>query len=234
MKTLKTLITLAIVLATTGILTQCKKSNEKKASCQIITVTPAPNGNPFYFTYNPDGKPNRVESSLITMTYEYTADSAIIVGFSSGNFQFKTIATLNNVGLATNVRTELDTLGTTWSNTLYEYNGQELSKSTLTSSTGGRPVVSTYTWDNQNLVLIVTDTISHVLGYYLDKPLQTGDYFLLVQQLQGYDIYRNKNLLKKIDGTSLNYEFGTDGKINSLSATTGANENFINYEYQCD
>jgi hypothetical protein len=53
-------------------------------------------------------------------------------------------------------------------------------------------------------------------------------------QLQGYEIYRNKNLLKTIAGTSLNYEFGTDGKISSLSATTGANETFINYEYQCD
>ena len=234
MKTLRTLISLVTVLAITGILSQCKKRNDKKPSCQIITATFAPNVSTFHLTYNLEGKPSRVVSNIIDMSFEYSAGSVIIVTFQSGNFQSKTIATLNKDGLATNVRTENDTLGTSWSNTLYEYNGQKLSKSTLTSSTGGRPVVSTYTWDNQNLVLLTMDTTSQTLGYYIDKPRQTGDYLLLAQQLQGYEIYRSKNLLKKIDGTSLNYEFGTDGKINSFTATTGANEIFVNYEYQCD
>ena len=234
MKTLRILISLSIAFTMTVILTQCSKSSNKKASCEILTVTPSPNGTPFHFTYNADGKPSRVESSNFVMTYEYLVGSAIIVTFNSGNFQSKTIATLNKDGLATMVRTEFDTLGTSWSNTFYEYNRLELSRSTFTSSTGGRPVISTYTWDNQNLVISNTDTSSVTYGYYTNKPLQTGDYFLLVQQLQGYDIYRNKNLLKSIDNTFLNYQFGTDGKINSLSATTGANENFINYEYQCD
>ncbi len=234
MKTLRTLNSLAIVLKMTVFLTYCSKSNDKKASCRIITVTPAPNGTPFHFTYNTDGKPSRAESSNFVMTCEYSAGSATIVTFNLGNFQSKTTATLNKDGLATNVRTELDTLGTNWSNTIYEYNGQEVSRSTLTSSNGGRPIVTTYTWDNQNLVISNTDSSSETFGYYNDKPRQTGDYFVLVQQLQGYENFRNKNLLKSIDATSLNYQFGTDGKINSLSATTGANETFINYEYQCD
>ncbi|HEX4849436.1 MAG TPA: hypothetical protein VFV08_01455 [Puia sp.] len=228
MKTLKKLINWTIVFSLTGILTQCNKSTAKKTSCQIITVTPAPNGTPFHLTYNSDGKPIRVESQDFLMIYEYNTSSTTISSFSGGNFQAKTVATLNSDGLATNVRTDLDSLGTNWSNIIYEYNGQELSRSTQTSSTNGRPVVSTYTWSNQNLVLIVTDTTSETLGYYLDKPVQAGDYFLLVQQLQGYDLYRNKNLLKSLDATSLNYQFGSDGKINSLSATTGANENFLN------
>lgn len=234
MKTLRTLISLAIAITMAVLFTKCSKSNNKKASCQIITVTPAPNGTPFHLTYNTNGKPVRVESGTFVMTYEYSAGSATIVSFNSGNFQSRTVATLNQDGLATNVRTELDTLGTNWSNTFYEYNGLELSKSTLTNSTGGKPVVTTYTWNNHNLVISNTDSSSTTYGYYTDKPVQTGDYFLLVQQLNGYDMYRNKNLLKSIDATSLNYQFGTDGKINSLSATTGANENFINYEYQCD
>ena len=231
---MRTLISLVAALAMTVLFTQCKKSNDKKPSCRIITVTPAPNGTPFHFTYNADGKPSRVESSSFVTTFEYSPGSAIIVTFNSGNFQSKTTATLNQDGLATNVRTELDTLGTNWSNVFYEYNGQELSKSTLTSSAGGRPVINTYTWSNHNLVLSSTDSSSETFGYYTNKPVQTGDYFLLVQDLQGYAIYRNQNLLKSIDATSLNYDFGTDGKINSLSATTGANETFLNYEYQCD
>jgi hypothetical protein len=189
---------------------------------------------PLHLHYNPDGKLSRAESSFLVLTYEYSADSVTIVTLNSGNFQSKTIATLNKDGLATNVRTENDTLGTSWSNAIYEYNGQELSKGTLITSAGGRPVVTSYTWNNQNLVKATTDTTSQTFEYYNDKPRQTGDYLLLVQQLQGYELYRYKNLLKAIDGTSLNYEFGSDGKINSLSATSGATESFINYEYQCD
>jgi hypothetical protein len=234
MKTLKTLIALSIVLTIAGILTQCKKSNDKKPTCQIITVTPLSNGSPLHFTYNPDGKPSQEVSGNIVVTFQYLTDSVIVLAFNAGNFQYKTIAELNNDGLASNVRIELDSLGTNWSNTAYEYNGQELSKSTFTSSGSVTPVVSTYTWNNQNMVKIITDTVTQTFGYYLDRPRQTGDYFLLTRDLQGFEIYRNKNLLKSIDATSLNYEFGTDGKINSLSATTGANENFLNYEYQCN
>jgi len=224
----------ATALAITCIFSQCKKSNDKKPSCQIITATFAPNVSTIHLTYNPEGKPSRIVSNILDMTYEYSADSVIIVTFQSGNFQSKTIATLNKDGLATNVRTENDSLGTTWSNTIYEYNGQELSRSTLTTSMGGMPVVTTYTWVNQNLILSTTGTTSQTLGYYTNRPRQTGDYLLLAQQLQGYEIYRSKNLLKTIDGTSLNYEFGTDGRINSFTATTGANEIFVNYEYQCE
>jgi hypothetical protein len=234
MKTLKTLIALAIVIGISGILPQCKKSNDNKPSCQIITVTPLPNGNPLHFTYNQDGNPSQEVSGNLIMTFEYLTDSVIVRATNTGNFQYKTIAELNNDGLATHVRIELDSLGTTWQNTVYEYNGQELSKSTFTSSNGRAPVVSTYSWNNQNLVKIITDTITQTFGYYLDRPRQTGDYFLLTNDLQGFEIYRNKNLLKTIDATSLNYTFGTDGKIISLSATTGANENFLNYEYQCN
>ena len=95
-------------------------------------------------------------------------------------------------------------------------------------------MVTTYTWVNQNLVLLTTDASSQVFGYYSNKLRQTGDYLLLVQQLQGYEIYRNKNLFKSLDAVNLNYEFGTDGRINSLSVTSGATENFIIYEYQCE
>jgi hypothetical protein len=234
MKTLRTLFSWATALAITGILFQCKKSNDKKPSCQIITATFAPNVSNFHLTYNPEGKPIRIVSDILDMKYEYSAGSTTIVTFQSGNFQSKTIATLNKDGLATNIRTENDTLGTSWSNTIYEYNGQELSRSTLTTSTGGKPVVSTYTWDNHNLIVLLTDTVSQTLGYYTNRPRQTGDYLLLAQQIQGFEIYRSKNLIKTIAGTSLNYEFGADGRINSFTATTGANEIFVNYEYQCE
>jgi hypothetical protein len=234
MKTLRKLISLSSALAITCILFQCKKSNDKKPSCQIITATFAPNVSTIHLTYNTEGKPSRIVANILDMTYKYSADSVTIVTFQSGNFQSKTIASLNKDGLATSVRTEFDTLGATWSNTIYEYNGQELSRSTLFTSAGGKPVVSTYSWVNQNLVLSTTDTTSQTFGYYTNKPRQPGDYLLLVNQLQGFEIYRNKNLLKTIGETSLNYEFGTDGKINSFTATTGANEIFVNYEYQCD
>jgi YD repeat-containing protein len=234
MKTLRTFIPLTLALALSGILVQCKKDNEKKPACNLITVTTAPNGTPIHLTYNADGKLSRAVSTNSVIAYEYTPSSATIVTTNSGNFGSKTIATLNNDGLAINVRTENDSLGNSWSNTFYEYNGQELSKSTLTTSAGGPAMVTTYTWVNQNLVLLTTDASSQVFGYYSNKLRQTGDYLLLVQQLQGYEIYRNKNLFKSLDAVNLNYEFGTDGRINSLSVTSGATESFIIYEYQCE
>ena len=234
MKTLRKLISLTLVFAFASILVQCKKDNEKKPSCHLITVTTSPNGIPLHLTYNADGKLSRVTSTNSVITYEYSAGSVTIVTINSGIFQSKTIATLNIDGLATNVRTENDSSGNSWSNTFYEYNGQELSKSTFTTSAGGQAVVSTYTWANQNLILLSTDATSQVFGYYSNKLRQTGDYLLLVQQLQGYEIYRNKNLFKSLDAVTLNYEFGTDGRINSLSVTSGATENFVIYEYQCE
>jgi hypothetical protein len=234
MKTLRKLIALTIVLAFTCILVQCKKDNEKKPTCNLITVTTSPNGTTLHLTFNADGKLIRSESTNSVLTYEYSAGSVTIVTFNSGTFHSKTIATLNSDGLATNVRKEDDTTGTIWTNTVYEYNGQELSKSTVTTSTVGQPVVSTYTWANQNLVNSNVDGGSQSFGYYTNKPRQTGDYFLLVQQLQGYETFRNKNLLKTIDAVTLNYQFGTDGRINSLSAIAGATETFITYEYLCE
>ena len=233
MKTLRTLIAMAMVLTVSGILTQCKKSNDNKTSCQIITATPVP-GTPLHLTYNSEGKLSRVVSGISVFTYDYSAGSTIILESESDNFTSKTTATLNSDGLATNVRTENDTTGAIWSNTFYEYNGQELTRSTFTSSAGGRPIISTFTWANQNLATLTTDTTTEIFGYYTDKPVQTGDYFLLVDDLQGYTLYRNKNLLKSVASSVLIYQFGTDGKINSFSATTGTNESFIYYEYQCD
>jgi len=234
MKTLRSVISLTLAFAFTCILVQCKKDNERKHSCQIITVTTSPNGTTIHLTFNADGKLIRSESANQVLTYEYSAGSTTIVTFNSGTFHSKTIATLNSDGLATNVRSEDDTTGTSWTNTVYEYNGQELSKSTVTTSTGGQPVVSTYTWANQNLASSILDGGSQTFGYYTNRPRQTGDYFLLVQQLQGYETFRNKNLLKTIDAVTLNYQFGSDGKINSLSAIAGASETFINYEYLCE
>jgi len=234
MKTLRKLISLTLVLAFALMLVQCKKDNEKKPVCSLITVTTAPNGTPIHLNYNTDGKLSRVVSTTSLITYEYSPTSVTILTTNSGNFISKAIATLNIDGLAINVRTENDSLGADWSNNFYEYNGQELSKSTLTTSAGGPPVVSTYTWIDHNLVLLSTGATSQTFGYYTDKLRQTGDYLMLVQQLQGYEIYRNKNLFKSLDAVTLNYEFGADGRINSLSVISGATENFVIYEYQCN
>jgi len=107
-------------------------------------------------------------------------------------------------------------------------------RSTNTSSTARAPYVTTYSWKDHNMVSTTADTTTTNFGYYTDKARQSGDYFLLVQTIQGYEIIRCKNLLKTVGSSTLAYEFGDGGKITSLSATTGSNTSFLDFEYQCN
>ncbi|MDP4265753.1 MAG: hypothetical protein Q8941_24760 [Bacteroidota bacterium] len=234
MKTFSLFLLAILMLIMTGIFTGCKKSNDKKTSCKISTITPVPTGTALQLSYNSEGRLSRVVSGTSVLTYEYTDNTTIVTALNADTLNSKTIVNLNPAGLAINVRVETDASGANWNNTFYEYNEDELAKSTFTISTGGRPVISTYGWSNHNMVSSTTDTTTTNYGYYTDKPRQSGDYLDLVQQLQGYEIYRTKNLVKSISSAVITYEFGSDGKINSLQATTGTTSSFLDYQYQCN
>jgi hypothetical protein len=239
MKTFKLLPTVTIALFTI-LFSACKKDKdaEPKPTCRIITATPSSaSSDPFNITYNSDGKPATVSSGNDVTTFAYSGSTAIATTNTSGVFSSKQIITLNSNGLASNVRTEHDLAGTNWNNSAFEYNGTELIKATYTSSGGGTPSVSIVTWNDGNLVSVSSGSSTTTLDYYTDKPAQTGDYLYLAQLVQGYQIYKTKNLLKSIlsgtDITGFDYNFGSDGYISSLTAS-GSSAITYTYQYQCN
>ncbi|MBS1597887.1 MAG: hypothetical protein JST75_06660 [Bacteroidetes bacterium] len=234
MKRIKTFAT-AIFILSFATFNACKKNNDKKPDCKINSIT-SPNspGQQNTFSYDANGKLSRFISAGNFTSYSYSGNTTTVTALDSGKFSSRTTIVSNDAGLAIDVRTEGDEAGTQWTNGYYEYNGDELIKSTTTSSGGGAAVVTTYTWSNHNMVSSLTDTTTTIFGYYTDKPVQNGDYFRLVQLIQGYEIVRNKNLLKSVSGSILAYDFGKDGNISTLSVTSGTSSTFLDFGYQCN
>lgn len=242
MKTLIIFITAALALIITGTFAGCKKNNDKKQTCRVITATFSPTGVVYRLSYNSNGKLSSVIDGTNVTTYVYTGNTIIVTSLESGRFSRKNIITLSAAGMASNVRTEIDLTGNNWHNKAYEYNGIELIKSTLTFSNGATSSITTYAWSNGNMASIISGTVTHTLDYYVDKPNQGGDAFnqspfLVHQFIQGYEIYRTKNLLKSIAGETFIYDFRPDGNIASvsvISATGGDASRIVDYEYQCE
>jgi len=199
----------------------------------MITATISGTTTPYHFIYNSKGQLSRVVAGSALIAYDYAGDSTIVTREDSGRFQSRAVVMVNSSGLATNVKTYTGASATDWDNTTYEYNGEELKRSTYTSSTGGNPSVTTYTWSNHNLVSQISGTDTARFEYYTDKPIQDGDYFDFTNRIQGYEFVRNKNLLKIIYGQVFTYDFGQNGNITTLELTSGNTKAFIDYEYEC-
>jgi hypothetical protein len=227
------LIILFVTPTLTVIFPGCKKNTDKKTQCEITSVSSPLLGDTYLLTYDINRQLKRVTFGANISTYEYTPDKTTVTNLQSGVFQSKTVITFNSSGLALNVRSETNTTGTEWTNDAFEYNGVELAKSTTTSSAGGTPGIVTYTWVNQNMRSATSPAGTSVYEYYTDKPRQAGDFLSLVQLIQGYEIYRNKNLIKNFAGSDFIYEFGSDGNISSVKVTSGTNISFLDYQYQC-
>ena len=221
-------------------LSSCKKDSAPKPTCKIITVTLVPSGGgttTYNYSYNSEGKLSTSSSGLYSTTFSYSGNTVIESNTHGGVFESKEIITLNANGLASNVKTENNETGTLWDNTVFEYSGTELIKSTDTNSAGDPVVVTTFTWSGGNLVSITTGSSTSTLVYYTDKPAQTGDYVSFLQLLFGFEIYRVKNAIKSSgEGsaiTSYSYSYDTDGKIASMTVTGNSTSTF-NYQYQCN
>jgi hypothetical protein len=234
MKTLLLRIIAALVIMIA--FTECKKDKKdvKKPVCRITSITTS--GGVYNISYNSDGKISSI--SIGNQITNYTTSGNIVTGITttSGAFSFKKIITLNSLGLATNVKLEHNASGTDWSNGFYEYSGTEVIRITTTTSTNP-PITSTITWNNGNLTSINSGSIGQTLEYYTDKPAQTGDYFDLLQLINGFQVYKPKNALKSnSSGTTVDnfiYTFDGDGKITSLSISGTTNATYV-YQYQCN
>lgn len=228
------IIWLAICLLSPG----CKKEHGVSQPCNnsLIAAVHHSNGNWYRLSYNADRRLSKLTVGDSITSFEYRGDSTIVTVLDSGHFVSRSLVSLNGLGLATNVRTEKNEAGTNWFNTFYEYNGAELMRSTITSSGGISPRVTTYTWANHNLASATTDAAILAFGYYSDKPVQHAGYLEITQLFQGYELYRNKNLLKSISGSVFNYQFGPGDQIAFVVVNSGGDPDVFNYgvSYQCD
>ena len=224
---------MAWILILAAAFNACKKNNDKKPVCRIAAFTIA--GQVYNITYNSSGKVIAIATGIFSQTYDYFNDTTTITSLNDGTFSSRTIVALNGAGLATNVRTELNASGTEWTNSTFEYNGDELSKQISTRSGDTSRGITTFIWFNHNMISETIDSNTTVLDYYTDKPRQAGDYLDFFQFLGGYEYLRTKNLLKSFGNSTLTYQFGTDGNISELTISSpGGIPAGINYQYQCN
>ncbi len=224
-KTLKILYISVLVLLVTGIISGCKKEKVevKTSTCRIKSVNHLGTSDLYQFTYNGDGKVVKLTYGNAVVTYEYGDHQVVTRTMRSGLSVSKTVATLNDAGLAVNVRTDDDSTGKyPWLNQSYAYDGDELMRSTTTASYSSIVAISSYSWSNHNMVSIAAGATTSSLEYYTNEPEQIGDYFGFVHLVQGYDIFRTHNLLKSSDAIEILYDFGADHRISSFVLRSAA------------
>jgi hypothetical protein len=235
MKHSKILFATATIILFVACFTSCKKHDidpaNKDRKCLIQTLA-ASTGEVDHFLYNSEGKPLVLTFNDRTITYSYSGNTIITTQFLGQNFFSRTTVTVNSAGLAIMVKNQ-GSVATNWDSTSYEYNGEELIKSTLFRPYSP-PQITTYNWLDHNMVSSTVNGTTASYTYYTDKPIQAGDYFSLLGLFNGYEYIRNKNLLRSADITPFNYEFDSDGRISSLSVGSGSNQLIINYAYDCN
>lgn len=223
----------------------CKKNNDKKASCRIVTVAQtSPSSNVIQnLTYNNEGRISTASTSGPNggnKVFTYNGNTVIAISTRHDNsFSGRDSITLDAKRRPLNIRTFFDEAGTNWTNSRFEYNGNDLQKIIQTEETNGSPETSVATYNNGNMVSLSNTTSVTTLEYFTDKKVQQGDYLEVASLIQyGVSVYPHKNLLKTIAsaGTILNfnYEFNPDGTISRVTATTGGTVATLSYQYQCN
>ncbi|HET7119288.1 MAG TPA: hypothetical protein VFI29_22525 [Hanamia sp.] len=241
MKPMKLFTNLSVALICIALFTGCKKDSKPtqppQSSCKITTIAVS-GANAVSIAYNNDGTVSTITSGTGITSYVYSGNTITETTMNSGQFDTKAIITKNGDGLATNVRTEYSADGTDWDNEAYEYNGTQVIKLTYTSSNGGSSDISTFQWSGGNLVSVIDTGDTTKIDYFTDKLSQGADYLSLSQFIQGYEVFRNKNILKSItngtDVTNVTYTYDTDGKITSLTENDGTDTYNYSFQYQCN
>ncbi|MBS1603735.1 MAG: hypothetical protein JST42_13785 [Bacteroidetes bacterium] len=226
------------------VLAACRKHDTPPPpppSCLISDVfhTGFTNAGATKFTYDSQGRILRsVESDSILTTFTYAADSVVANTTVNNAFVLRTITHNNKDGLATSLRATYNAEGTLWYHLTYEYNGQQVIRSSFTASTRPDTQITTFTWSGGNMVSLTsvsdTNSTTEKWEYYTDQPRQQGDASFFDQFTGGFEIIRNKNLLKSRDGVAYTYEFIHDGKIGAVTGRDSIGDIFISkYDYDC-
>lgn len=221
------IILLAFLLSITAAGCRKDNDNDKKTRCRITRLTDAITGLSHTITYNTDGsyKSLKRDDGKNTINFEY-ADNTVISKIYDANNKITRKATivLNSNDMAwIQMEETYDAAGNVTNNwsTTYEYNGDQLTKSTY-NIIGTMPRPSAYTWSEGNYTE-VTDYIGRTVyyEYYTDKNTQQGNYWNLRMLYFGIDqrlITPTKSLFKGFTGyDQFSYTFDSQGNIDSVS-----------------
>lgn len=219
------------VIGLTGcllLLVACSKkdSNPVPANCKLASLSFNPtggNGETVFFTYDNKGKLKFLNINNSTSEFFYHTNG-YMRRTNTGN------------GWSTHSWVELNTTGqpklkkdTTYNGqnvnsshiSTYEYNSQgELIK--IFTDNNPQPV-SSFIWQNGNVVKVTEGNASIILDYYTDKPNQDFTFIDIKLFLTaGTHLAQSKNLLRSMTsgGQQLifNYEFDQQGKLKSSAA----------------
>jgi hypothetical protein len=240
MKTRLLSITLFVITAFYFI--GCKKNSDSAGECKIVSTTSSISGGVLNVFYDNNGRVIKTVAGLSVDTYDYNGNIVTYVAKYNGNFSSKVVYTLNNEGLIIKSKTTVDELGDRWDERIYEYNGTEVIKETLTSYLGSG-LITTFTWQDGNMVAIyVGGVLSSTMEYYLDKSSATGDYFHSWRPKNQLVLCRTKNapkssmLLSPAGTKSFSYEYDQDGKIVATTTNNGPSlpQTKAIYQYDCN
>lgn len=241
MKTQK--VTVAVILFVAFI--SCKKDNDKKASCRIVTIIEqSSNGTLIQnITYNNDGRILTQSTSGTNgsnRVFTYLGNTVIAHSTrTDGSFNRRDSITLDTNRKPLNIRQFFNEAGTNWANYSFEYNGNDLQKIHQTNENSDPPETSVATYANGNMISLQAPSGTSVVEYFTDKKVQQGDYLEIASFIQyGLSVYPHKNLVKSISSgatiLNFNYEMNSDGLISKVTATSGANVSSLTYQYQCN
>lgn len=232
---------MTIIVMIASLISACRKGDNKgldassNAVCKISRIIEHGTGDTIIITYDNLGRIISFSGTTSTSIYSYSTNKTVINKMVDGDFFSRTTFNLNKEGLPTNARTEYDQTGSQWVNIVYEYQGNELSKSTTTSSDGNAPVQAKYTWSNGDMISVSDGNEVTAFDYDISQPHRNGDYLSALQLLSsGLDIIKPKHLVTSMDGIQFSYSFSSEKNILSLSTQTGnASFKIYDYSYQC-
>ncbi|WP_018630987.1 DUF4595 domain-containing protein [Niabella aurantiaca] len=200
------------------------------------------------FLYDAKGRVQRITGRNGYFTrFDYCSNTIVATETRNDSLLYKRVMTLGCNGMMSNLFEETWHGGiTSWAFRSYTFSGTALTGITTVLSSGAAPIQATLTWNNGNFISETSNDVKRELDngyryeYYTDKLVQPGDYWyinLLPTLGRGDKLYRNKNLLKSIRSENgiitISYQFDKDGKIISMTKTTGNSSKTWHYEYQC-
>jgi len=242
MRTIKFLSITLMAIALFATIVGCSKEDDdilepQAKECHMVSASGLVTAT---IDYTESGRIKTIINGTERTDFSYTTGNVRARTNEDGQFVRRKIMTLNENGQITNVRTEYNSLGTDWSNHVFEYIGEQITKMTYTNDNGSPAETTTFIWSDGNLTSIIApDGDVTTLEYYEDEPARQGDYAYLSYLLEyGQSIIINKNLLKNhIDSfgnISFEYDFDDEDKITSITAQNGAETGIISFEYQCE
>lgn len=236
---------LTVVFITCFTLTNCKKENNGKNNCRLVSTTDVFSSGTVTtsITYDNDGRistANLSGSLSISRVFTYNGNTIVINATKAGAFYARDSVTLDGRGRPLNLRQYYNEGRTDWSNIVFEYNGDDLLKMQRTTEDASTTANYLAAYSNGNMVGQLYDGQVSTYEYYTDKKVQPADFLQLTMLLQfGVPMYPQKNLLKSMkynNGTIVNYNYtiNDNGQITKLTVTGGSSVSTITCQYECE